>query len=130
MKCTICPDDATNNCRRCEAPLCGMHRPWKPELACLSCEEAWERGRIKRTMLLLPITLLALGVGIGIVGGAIALLDHAGHMPAGLGWILVMFGGPIMLALAVVRYVTRVTFRRRFLAQRSGPLPVARTLAK
>ena len=84
---------------------------------------------MKRTWLLFPITLLALGVGIGIFGGMFALLDYLGmELTGGLGAIVMIFGAPIMLAMFVVRWVTRHTFRRRFFAHKPTRIPPARTV--
>jgi len=125
VRCALCEDDATNNCRRCEGPLCAMHKPWKPELACITCEEEWERGRTKRTLILLPITLAALGVGMGLDGLFVWATEHFRVAPGGWGFVLLFFAVPIMIALAVVRWVTKQTFRRRFFAHKPGRVPRA-----
>ena len=86
---------------------------------------------MKRTLLLFPITLLALGVGIGIFGGVFALLDYAGmQLTGGLGAIVVIFGTPIMIAMFVVRWVTRHTFRRRFFSHKPTRIPAARAVSR
>ena len=122
--CRVCKDQAVATCPRCEYPLCEIHRPWKPELACLACEAEWERGGRARTLALAPFALIGLVVGcgilviLGIVGSALGF-----HAHGSVGIVVVIFGAPIMVAIGTAGYVDRKTFRRRFMRARRTRLP-------
>ena len=125
--CSQGDDDAVTTCPRCEAPLCGMHRPARPELRCCDCEIAWEKGAWKRNVLLFPIAivgcLLAMGIDMGVMW--LIELGSLNVEAGGPGALVAMIGFPVGLAIALVRWVSKHTFRRRWLTRGAKRIPVA-----
>ena len=131
-RCDLCADAATTRCRRCHAPVCAFHGPWKAELACRRCEEVWDQARRVRMRATIPAAMIGLGVGaIVIMGGvvlAMELFKSLAHMQmVGFGLIVVMFGGPIMVAIRAARWAER-RLRLRFLANGPPPVPLAKVV--
>jgi hypothetical protein len=124
LRCHACGRFATATCPRCEHPVCVKHVPEK-ELACVECEALWDAGAWKRKIVLAPVAVAAFLLVVGLVFGAIYLVEQSGHEvgPASTGVSILLIAGPIAFAMWVVRRVDRLTFRRKFMRTPSSRLP-------
>ena len=117
MKCTLCDEPATTRCRRCDAPVCGFHGPYKADLACRTCEDLWDRSRTRRRIATAPAALIGFSSGLLILFGVFYLLDRSNReLTGGPFAVVAIFLPPIALALACARWAER-RLRRRFLVR-------------
>jgi hypothetical protein len=122
--CTFCDDDGPARCPRCGTPVCSFHGPYKAGLACRRCESEWDAGHRRRVLMLVPIGAVALAVSMVVCVGAFVLIgEMTSH--GSLAGVFLMFGAPIFATVAACRFVTRVTFRRRFFSNAPARIPKA-----
>jgi len=115
VTCSLCEEKARGECPRCRAPVCGFHGPWKEGFACRRCEDAWDAAKKQRRLAILPVTLMAAGLGAVLSAAAMFLLMRQADLGLGAGGALVMLAVPILIAVVAKRRADRA-MRRRFLA--------------